>query len=148
MADKVKLIVSYYQDSLRKPAVRAAAEEYGMDVTSNPNIVALFARLRSHFRYLPDPVGAELIKAPWVQVSEIGQRGYTVGDCDDAASLSYTMLHMAGIPAKLAVGWYGEADPRHIWAVIPTSEGMLPFDLCARALGESKPGATDIQYYG
>lgn len=104
--------------------------------------------MRGHFRYIPDPVGTELIKAPWVQVSEIGDMGYTMGDCDDASSLAYTFLHSVGIPAKLAVGWYGTENPSHIWVQVPTRDGgQLPFDLCARTLGDTKQGASQVTTY-
>jgi hypothetical protein len=146
--DKVALITGYYGESLRHPTIRATAEKFSLDEMHSPNAVALFARLRSHFRYIPDPVGSELIKAPWIQIDEIGQRGYTMGDCDDAASLAYTFLHSIGVPAKLAIGWYGHADPSHIWVEIPTQDGWLPFDLCARQIGITKEGATEVKHYG
>ncbi len=150
LADKVALIVSYYQESLRHPSIRDTAEKFSLDETRQPNVVALFARLRSHFRYIPDPVGAELIKAPWIQADDIGQKGHTMGDCDDAASLAYTLLNSIGVPAKLAVGWYGDnEDPSHIWVEIPLSDGgWLPFDLCARQLGVTKEGAREVNRYG
>lgn len=149
LADKVSLITDYYGKSLRYPSIRAAAEEFSLDAMHQPNVLNLFARLRSHFRYIPDPVGSELIKAPWVQAEEIGQRGYTMGDCDDAASLAYTMLNSIGVPAKLAVGWYGYSDPSHIWTEIPTKDGgWLAFDLCARQIGVTKDGASRVEHYG
>ncbi len=149
LADKIALITGYYGSSLRHPRIRASAEKYSLDETGSPNVVALFARLRSNFRYIPDPVGSELIKAPWVQLSEIDQRGYTMGDCDDAASLAYTFLHSVGVPAELAVGWYGQPDPSHIWVEIPTKNGgYLPFDLCARQIGVTKEGASLVKRYG
>jgi transglutaminase-like putative cysteine protease len=148
LIDKIDLIRGYYRDSLRVASVRALAEKYAADDMGSPNIVALFAGLRSIFRYVPDPVGAELIKAPWVQASEVGQRGYTMGDCDDAASLAYSILRSVGIPARLAVGWYGETDPRHIWTEVPTRDGSyIPFDLCAPRLGVTKQNATAVQTY-
>lgn len=148
LPDKISLITGYYGESLRHAGVRSTAERFSVDELGSPNVLALFARLRSHFRYIPDPIGSELIKAPWVQVSEIEQRGYTMGDCDDAASMAYTMLHSIGVPAKLAVGWYGRENPSHIWVEIPMKDGWLPFDLCARQIGVTKDGATKVNRYG
>jgi hypothetical protein len=148
LEDKIKLILDYYRESLRYQTIRVAAEQYSLDDTRQPNIASLFARLRSHFRYIPDPVGNEYIKAPWVQMDEINQRGATMGDCDDAASLAYVMLHSIGVPAKLAVGWYGNPDPSHIWVEVPLSDGWLAFDLCARQVGVTKEGATRVERYG
>lgn len=149
LSDKIALIQSYYEQALRVPSVRAAAEKFSVNDSGQPDIEVLFARLRSHFRYIPDPVGAELIKAPWVQVGEIDARGYTMGDCDDAASLAYSVLRMVGVAAQLCVGWYGEKDPRHIWTQVPLKDGSyLPFDLCARSIGITKQGATLVKAYG
>lgn len=147
--DKIALIESYYAQSLRYPSIRAMAEKSSVDNFNSPNVATLFARLRSHFRYIPDPVGSELIKAPWVQTDEISRQGYTMGDCDDAGSLAYAFLHSIGVDAKLAVGWYGQEDPSHIWVEIPMKGGeWLAFDLCARQLGVTKEGATRVQHYG
>ncbi len=149
LADKVKLIETYYSESLRSPSVRKTAEKFSLDDFNKPNVAALFIRLRSHFRYVSDPVGNEYIKAPWVQTREIDTQGFTMGDCDDAASLSYCLLHSLGVPAKLAVGWYGHEDPSHIWTEIETADGWLAFDLCAPQLGVKKlDGLTRIERYG
>lgn len=148
--DKVRIIVGYYGVALKYRSIRAMVERFSLDDFGNPNAVALFANLRAHFRYIPDPVGAELIKAPWIQTKEIDQLGYTMGDCDDAASLAYTALHLIGVPAKLAVGWYGDnVDPSHIWVEIPMDGGAyLAFDLCARQTGVTKAGASRVEHYG
>lgn len=150
LSDKVKLITDYYFKSLRYPSIRSTAEKFSVDELNTPNVVNLFGRLRSHFRYIPDPVGSELIKAPWVQMGEINDQGYTMGDCDDAASMAYSLLHSIGVPAKLAVGWYGNyTDPSHIWVEIPLQDDKwLPFDLCARTIGVTKEGATRVEHYG
>lgn len=147
---KLGIIRDYYPASLRYRSVRAFAEQAAMPPgLGKPSPKALFCNLKSVFRYIPDPVGAELIKAPWQMVREIGDQGWTAGDCDDAASFAYTLLNSVGVPARLGVGWYGQKDPSHIWTVVPLAGGVsVPFDLCGKVFGETKPGATRVQYYG
>ena len=151
LADKVRLIRNYYTQSLRYAQVRAFAEKASMGTAGagKPSVNAMFAALRAVVRYIPDPVGAELIKAPWVMVDEINKQGWTAGDCDDFASLAYTLLRNVGVPAELAVAWYGDALPRHIFAAVPLKDGktMLPFDLVAPNIGVTKTGSTQVQYY-
>ncbi len=150
LADKIRLIRDFYVGSLRVPAVRAYAEKAGMDhKTGRPSISALFIDLRSHVRYIPDPVGAELIKNPALMISDIKRQGWTAGDCDDFASLAYTLLRSVGIAAELAVVWYGDdADPRHVLAVVPMKDRTyLPFDLVAPKLGVTKGGPSHWRLY-
>lgn len=149
LADKIGLIRRYYEGSMRYPSVRAYAEKASMGPETLPSVETLFATLRAVTRYVPDPVGVELIKAPWVQVDEIRTRGYTAGDCDDFASLSYTLLRNVGVAAELAVAWYGDnPNPTHIFVVIPTKGGgRIPFDLVAPQLGVTKPGISMAAAY-
>jgi transglutaminase-like putative cysteine protease len=149
LADKIDMIRRYYTSSLRYAQVRAFAEKSAMSKQGKPSINALFAALRSFVRYVPDPVGVELIKAPWVMIDGINKQGWTAGDCDDFASLGYALLRNVGVPAQLAVAWYGDATPRHIFDVVPMKSGasMLPFDLVAPNLGVTKTGTTKVVYY-
>lgn len=148
LAAKIQIIRGYFPQSIKYPAVRSFVEKASMGKLGRPSLRALFTVLRTHFRYLPDPVGFELIKAPWAMIQEIGSLGYTTGDCDDAASLAYTLLHLVGISAKLAVGWYGGQDPQHIWTQVPLKDGkVVDFDLCAPTLGQTKGGQSEVKTY-
>lgn len=151
LADKIDLIRDYFQRSLSYSSVRSFAVQNSMDNTlGKASIQVLFANLKSHVRYVPDPVGMEYIKAPWVMVQEINSQGWTEGDCDDFTSLSYALLRTLGIPAEMAVAWYDEQpNPTHIFVLVPTKDGArLPFDLVAPRLGVSKTGITGVQVYG
>ncbi len=149
LADKIRLIRDYYVGSLRVPAVRLAAEKWSMDQNGRPSVSALFVKLRSFVRYIPDPVGAELIKNPALMVDDIRRQAWTAGDCDDFASLAYTLLRSVGIRAELAVVWYGaDTLPRHILAVVPMKDRTyLPFDLVAPTLGITKGGSSRWRLY-
>lgn len=146
--DKIELIRRYYRESLNHPSVRAAAEEFSHEPFVSPSLPALFTRLRSHFHYTPDPVGAELIKSPWVMLEEIERRGWFAGDCDDASSLAYALLNNMGVPAKLAVAWKGGENPEHILVIVPMEgDAELPFDLTAPQLGMTHEDVTRYEIY-
>lgn len=150
LQDKVNLIRGYFPDSLRRPIVRSYAESISFNARGEADVVHFYDSLKAVLRYLPDPVGAEQIKAPWVMVGEIQDNGWSAEDCDGMASLAYTLLHSVGISAQLAVGWYGrESNPGHIWVRIRNKDRTFTdFDLAAgRKLGETKAGATRVVVY-
>jgi hypothetical protein len=147
--DKISAIRGFYESSLNHPDVRALAEDLAFDAKAQLDIEGFFDKLRSLVRYLPDPTGAEFIKAPWVMVGEIHDKGYAVGDCDDLASLAYSLLHSVGVGAVLYVGWYGgHPNPSHIFVGIPQKVGgYTPFDLVADRYGQTKEGRTGVKAY-
>lgn len=65
-------------------------------------------------------------------ISEIEQQGYSAGDCDDQATLTYTLLNMIGIPAALRVAWYGKTMPQHIYTVAFINGTWTPYDTTSR----------------
>ena len=148
LQDKIDAIRAYYRQSLNHVDVRAIADSLAFDKSGRLDISGFFDKLHSLIRYLPDPTGAELIKAPWAMVDEIHERGFASGDCDDLASLAYTLLHMLGVSAKLIVGWYGGPSPTHIYVGVPQKTGgYLPFDLVWPAYGKTKRGAVRTRAY-
>jgi hypothetical protein len=149
LIDKVDAIRKFYDSTSDHPDVRALAEDLSFNKAKQLDIEGFFSKLKSLVRYLPDPTGRELIKAPWVMVSEIHERGFTTGDCDDLASLSYSLLHSVGIGAALYVGWYdGSSVPSHIFVGVPTVlGGYTPFDLVAEKYGQTKGGRTHVEAY-
>ena len=56
--------------------------------------------LSSHFRFVADPVGVELLRDPAEAISRINSRGFTMGDCDEAAMLGASLGMANGIPAR------------------------------------------------
>lgn len=148
LAEKIRLIRSFYLNSLNLPSIRDFAVKSSMSA-AGPSVNNLFTRLRSHLKYVPDPVGAELIQSPSVMVGQINKQGWTAGDCDDFASLAYTLLNLVGIRASLAVAWYGDnPNPSHIFVVVPMQDGsLLPFDLVAPSLGITKQGVSKWSVY-
>lgn len=149
LVDKIDAIRQFYDASLSHPDVRALAESLAFDSKGKLDVVGFFDKLRAMTRYLPDPTGAEFIKAPWVMVDEIHDKGFAVGDCDDLASIAYSLLHSVGVGAALYVGWYdGRAQPSHIFVGIPQVTGAyMPFDLVADKYGQTKNGRTRVKAF-
>lgn len=99
--------------ALVEPAVidTAAAIVAG---ASNP--VAQVARIRDylarHVRFLRDPVGVELLRAPRYVLGQIAAKGAVQMDCDDVATLGAALGLAVGLPARMiAVGFRGPEGP-------------------------------------
>lgn len=96
--------------------------------------------LNSHFRYLSDPVGVELLRDPAGGLSEIRQRGYTQGDCDEAATLAASLGMANGIPARFrALAFYSPSAPyTHVVCDLRGARGQwVPIDI-------TKPANMDV----
>lgn len=141
---KIDAIRNFYVHSLGVPSIRHFAEKASLGPMGKPSLAALFSYLKGHLKYFHDPTGVEYIKSPQVMVSEIESRGWAGGDCDDFASLAYTLLRSLGYSAELRVGWYGGASPSHIYDVVRRNGVMIPFDLTLRKLGDEKPRAVHL----
>lgn len=64
---------------------------------------AVFKWTLNHFRYASDPVDIELLKTPLRMYSEVQERGYFVGDCDDVVSFLSALLLSIGYVCQLVV---------------------------------------------
>lgn len=60
-----------------------------------------------HFRFVADPVGVELLRDPAEMLLQIQQRGFTQGDCDDAAMLAAVLGMANGLPARFRALAFG-----------------------------------------
>jgi hypothetical protein len=77
------------------------------------------AWLSGNFRFVPDPVGVELLRAPAVQLHTWEQRGLITGDCDDAAILGAALGKAVGIRAAfVAVGFSMSGPLSHVYTVL------------------------------
>lgn len=84
------------------------------------------------FRYVNDPVGVELLRDPATQFRQIAQRGYTQGDCDEAAMLAAALGMANGLPARFrALAFYRmDAPYTHVVADLRGSDGIwYPVDV-------------------
>ena len=147
LATKIKKFREYYRESLGYPEVRSYAEEAA---GRGPRIIQagrMFQTIREKVNYVADPepfhrkgslVGVEYTKAPWQMVKEIKERGFSAGDCDDQASLSYSLLKSAGIPAVMRVVWYGGEEPKHIYCLAMLDGKWIAFDTTQDIMGKER----------
>lgn len=63
--------------------------------------------LSARFRFVSDPVNVELLRDPAGAVKRINSRGYTQGDCDEAAMLAASLGMANGIPARFRALAFG-----------------------------------------
>lgn len=75
---------------------------------------ALFYWVRSHIRYVNDPVGIETVQSPEVTLQ------LKAGDCDDHATLVAGLAMAIGIPARLVVIGPDENHFQHVFAELHT----------------------------
>jgi hypothetical protein len=137
---KIAFIKECYSKSLSDPRVRSYAEITAGKGPILAQAGALFRNLVAHFTYMSDPlgfhhkgrgVGLEYTKSPTTMMDQFSTRKTFVGDCDDAACLSYAFLQSIGIPTLIRVTWYKDNPrmPKHIY-VVPVISGVeYPFDI-------------------
>jgi len=80
--------------------------------------------MQAHFKFVPDPVGVELLRDPDYQLREYMTRGKILGDCDDAAILGAALGKAVGIRAKfVAVAFRSPGPLAHVYTVLTGSAG-------------------------
>ena len=72
---------------------------------STPESVArgIYTLLKNRFKFVPDPVGEELLRHPFNELSRMLNDGEGVGDCDDRAMMGAAMLLAKKMPAAFIV---------------------------------------------
>lgn len=87
--------------------------------------------LLHHFRFVSDPVGVELLRDPAGSIREIKLRGYTQGDCDEAAMLGATLGMANGMPARFRSLAFGSrtAPFTHVIADLAVDGQWHPLDI-------------------
>lgn len=95
-------------------------------------------------KYANDPLALELVKDPQRLIEEVSKHGVAVGDCDDAALLSSTMLRQLGREAEfVTVGFGAPNNFSHVfsrvkepksgrWIVVDTVAGSRESAMLAR----------------
>jgi hypothetical protein len=76
--------------------------------------------VKKHIRYVKDPVGTESLQAPDMMIRMMKDVGYAMGDCDDMALLTASLLMSVGIKSKFrAVRYKDEVQGfNHIYVVV------------------------------
>lgn len=101
------------------PAIRRLAESLG-------DPLGLENFLRQTWRFVPDPLFAEYIRAPGNQLAEFADKGYLQGDCDDAATLAAAVLAALNWPAEImAIRLPGMPEFSHVFVRTVTAAGQV-----------------------
>lgn len=112
------------------PLVRqtaATAVEFASPRDRSEQAYALRAWMADHLRFLRDPAGLEYVQPPLKLLTEIRDRYYTVGDCDDIATLGAALGLSIGIPARFRALAFSPTGPmQHVVADLLTPQ---PVDL-------------------
>lgn len=95
-------------------------------------IDAIWDWLLHHFRYVADPIGVELLRDPAGSLHEIRTRGFTQGDCDEAAMLAASLGMANGIPARFRSLGFGAKDAPYTHVICDLAPGdrrWYPIDI-------------------
>jgi hypothetical protein len=97
---------------------------------------AMLADVRRRMRYTKDPLGVELVKAPWTSIGQSDLHGVEPMDCDDASVMLASMLGAVGIPSRFVVVSTDKRRPRdfsHVYLHAQASDGSwVPLDPIVR----------------
>lgn len=122
------------RQSLAVPIVRAAITSIttfagSRDVPEQALRIKRF--LEDHIRFLPDPIGVELLHTPEWMLREIQRKGIIAVDCDDAAVLGAALAMNAGIrPVFVAESYFFPGSPfQHVYTELPTPAGVVSLDV-------------------
>ncbi len=90
----------------RSPWIRELTQSIIPPFTGNNDqaviLGAIAAFVRDRMRYLPDPEGGEYFIDPLALLSQIQERGYAWGDCDDHVMLLNSMARSVGFETRAA----------------------------------------------
>lgn len=101
------------------------------DSTTHAN--RLIAFVKDHTRYVKDPSFAEYVISPIVMLSEIDNRGFTVGDCDDHVLLLNSLLNSVGIDTRvLGIKLFAPDHYDHVVSSIRISNQWMDVDPCVK----------------
>jgi len=95
--------------------------------------------LQDCVRFIPDPVGEELIRSPRFMLERIQAQGWAGGDCDDVATLGAALGMSVGLPARFVLLGFSPSEPySHVFAEI--ANGCCWTDLDTTAPEQFPPG--------
>lgn len=94
-------------------------------------IDAIWDFLLHRFRYVSDPVGVELLRDPASSLHSINTKGYTQGDCDEAAMDAASLGMANGIAARFRSLAFGSptAPYTHVICDLAADGQWFPIDI-------------------
>jgi transglutaminase-like putative cysteine protease len=127
----------YY--SVRRPEIRQRAEYLIFGCAERDEyceVTRIKKWVDSHFRYVRDPIGLELVKSPEVSDAEISKQDKFQGDCDDVTAYIAALLKSIGYPVRVVVmGVPGKGEEfRHIYpkVYLPKRRAWLALEMTAK----------------
>lgn len=116
-------------DSTRNFAIRQWAEKItGYAGDDYEMAEAIFNFVVSHCRYVPDPVGMEMLKVPEIPIQVISVGDQPALDCDDATILIGALAMAVGIPYALRAVSFDDQFS-HVYGLVKIKErGWIPID--------------------
>lgn len=115
-------------------------------------ILAIYAWVQGHSRYVYDPYGLELIVTPKQALDMIASGKVFSGDCDDLTVLSLSLLRAIGYPSRIRAVAYPSMDRpnelSHVYGLVQAPQGAwISIDEIRKPggyPGYEKPGATRV----
>ena len=151
-ANAIKSAVGF---ALRRPEIRRRAETIVFGCAERDEyceVTRIMKWTESHFRYVKDPVGVEMVKSPEVSDAEINTQGKFQGDCDDITAYVAALLKSVGYQVRvvvIAVPGRGEQF-RHIYpeVYLPQRRAWLALEMTAkqRPIGWSADASRERRY--
>lgn len=80
--------------------------------------------LSRHFRFVSDPIGVELLRDPAEMLLQMQQRGFTQGDCDDAAMTAAVLGMANGLPARFRALAFGSINAPYTHVIADLNIGV------------------------
>lgn len=116
-------------DSTRDYSIRQWAEKItGYAGDDYEMAEAIFNFVVSNCRYVPDPVGMELLRVPQIPLQIISVGDQPALDCDDATILIGALTMAVGIPYALRAVSFNEQFS-HVYGLVNIKErGWIPVD--------------------
>lgn len=128
--------------ALRDPsaAIRKRAEEILGPIQERDEqaeVSSIYDFVQSSLHYVDDPAEIEMLKYPVLIDTEISEKGYFMGDCDDASGYLAALLKTVGYQVQLVIVTPERAegyDYRHIFVRVwlPKAQEWLALDPTAK----------------
>lgn len=106
-------MISFVQNASVDPNFRDAVIRFGLVGKTRSETIRRvhdFVQSRVHFVQEPE----EILNDPSFLISEIQDRGYTFGDCDDQSMLVASILRSVNIPSFFITVGETNGEPEHV----------------------------------
>lgn len=141
--------------AIRRPEIRHRAEMIVFGCAERDEfceVTRIMKWVESHFRYVRDPVGLEMVKSPEVVDAEITAQDKFQGDCDDVTAYVAALLKSVGYNVRaVVIAVPGKGDEfRHIYpeVFLTKKRAWLSLEMTAkqRPIGWSAEASRSRRY--